>query len=388
MQQQSSIHKWRRYGIALWVLLGVLLFAAPQTSAAASLELYTPYSDLSVPPGESLSYSVEIINRGSETQRVPLSLDTNGHTWEADLTAGGRNIRQISVKPGEEQTVNLSLQVPLEIDKGEYQFALRAGEAAELPLTINVSEQGSFSTEFEAEQANMEGHSDSSFKFSTTLRNRTADEQTYSLTSAAPNGWTVRFSSGGNNVTSVTVEPNASQTVTVDITPPQTIEAGSYEIPVQAANNATTAETTLEVVITGTYDLKLGTANDRLNAEVTAGSERRLDLVVTNNGTADLEDISLRAQTPMNWEVTFEPASITTLAPGAAANVQAVIKADNKALAGDYVVGLTAQTAQKSSEAAIRVAVKSSVLWGWIGVLILLGVGAGIYGLFRKYGRR
>ncbi|WP_010268565.1 COG1470 family protein [Paenibacillus senegalensis] len=386
--QQNMFRNWVRQGVALWFLLGALLIAAPQTSAAASLELYTPYTDLSVPPGESLSYSVEIINRGSETQRVPLALDTNGHTWETDLTAGGRNIRQISVKPGEQQTVNLTLQVPLEVDKGEYQFVLRAGDAASLPLLINVSEQGSYSTEFEAEQANMEGHADSSFKFSTTLRNRTAEEQTYSLTSAAPAGWTVRFSSGGNNVTSVTVEPNASQTVSVDITPPQTIEAGTYQIPVQAANNATSAETMLEVVITGTYDLKLSTASERLNAEVTAGSERRLDLVVTNNGTAELDEISLKAQTPMNWEVTFEPAAIPTLAPGATANVQAVIKADNKALAGDYVVGLTAQTAQKSSEAAIRVAVKSSVLWGWIGVLILLGVAAGIYGLFRKYGRR
>lgn len=386
--QQGLIRKIMQVWAVVVGVAGGAVLLGTQALAAGEMELYTPYTDLSAPPGDSLSYSVEVINRGTVTQRVPLAIEAGGNTWDYELTAGGRNIRQIAVKPGEQQTVNLSIQVPLEVDKGEYSFNLAAGDLASLPLTVNVSEQGSFSTEFTAEQANMEGHADSTFTFSTTIRNRTADEQTYSLSTAAPSGWNVRFTSGGSSVTSVAVEPNASQSVNVEITAPQNVEAGTYTIPISAANNATSGETSLEVVVTGTYNIKLSTADERLNAEVTAGSQRKLDLVVTNSGTAPLEDVNLRAQAPSNWEVSFEPTTITSIAPGATAAVQATIKADNKSLAGDYVVGLTAQTAQKTSDAAIRVAVKSSVLWGWIGVLILIAVAAGIYTLFRKYGRR
>ena len=376
--------------ILMLAIVSVVSSAAlPQRAqAAGEIELYTAYTDLTAPPGESITYSVEVINRSETTQLASLGFQTNGHDWEYELSAGGRAVRQIAVKPGESQTVNLQLNVPLEVDKGEYRFAVTAGGMDTLPLTVAVSEQGTFATEFTTEQANMEGHADSSFVFSTTLRNRTAEEQTYALSAAVEPGWDVRFSVSGNSVTSVTVDPNASQTISVQAMPPDSVKAGTYSIPVLAANNATQAETKLEVVVTGSYGIALTTPDERLNAEVKAGSDRTMELVVKNTGTAELEDINLSAQTPANWEVTFEPKTIRSLAPGATANVQAVIQADGKALAGDYVVNMTARTSQKTADAAIRVAVQSSVLWGWIGILIILAVAAGVYYLFRKYGRR
>src|SRR5439155_990626 len=78
-----------------------------------------------------------------------------------------------------------------------------------LPLTINVSQQGTFKTELTVKQPNMEGHSNSTFTFNAELRNRTAETQLYALQAAAPPGWNVVFkSSGYKQVTSVNVEPN------------------------------------------------------------------------------------------------------------------------------------------------------------------------------------
>jgi uncharacterized membrane protein len=386
---QQACRQAGSFILMLAIVWAVSIAALPQrASAAGEVELYTAYTDLSAPPGESITYSIEIINRSETTQLADIGFQTNGNDWEYELSAGGRAIRQIAIKPDESQTVNLQLNVPLDVNKGEYNFTVTAGGMDTLPLKVGVSEQGTFTTEFTAEQANMEGHADSSFTFSTTLRNRTAEVQTYALSAAVEPGWDVRFSAGGNSVTSVAVEPNASQTISVQVMPPDNVSAGTYAIPIMAANNATQAETKLEVVVTGSYGIALSTPDERLNAEVKAGSDRTMELVVKNTGTAELEDINLSAQTPANWEVSFEPKTIRTLAPGATANVQAVIQADDKALAGDYVVNMTARTSQKSADAAIRVAVQSSVLWGWIGILIILAVAAGVYYLFRKYGRR
>lgn len=373
--------------ICLCLSLTVAGLGALPASAAAAVELYTPYLQLSAPPGDSISYSIDVINHGSSTESVQLGFDTKGNKWDYELTAGGRSVSQIAVKGGETQTVNLQLDVPLEVNKGTYQFQVTAGSST-LPISVIVSEQGTFRTELASDQPNMQGHADSTFTFSATLRNRTAEKQTYALSARVEAGWDVTFTDGGTSVTSVEVEPNAEKSISISAKPPETAAAGSYKIPISASNNSTSAETTVEAVITGTYGLTLSTPNELLSTDVTAGHERKVDLVLTNTGSADLNDINLSASSPSGWEVTFEPSTVDNIKPGATANVQATIKADKQALAGDYVVSMTASAPDKSADADFRVAVKSSVLWGWVGILIILVVLGGIYYLFRRYGRR
>jgi uncharacterized membrane protein len=86
--------------------------------------------------------------------------------------------------------------------------------------------------------------------------------------------------------------------------------------------------------------------------------------------------------------VTFDPPTVDKLAPGETKSVIATIDSANSAIAGDYVVSMSASSPEAGSDAQFRVSVKTSVLWSWIGVLIIAGVAGGIYYLFRKYGRR
>ncbi len=76
------------------------------------------------------------------------------------------------------------------------------------------------------------------------------------------------------------------------------------------------------------------------------------------------------------------------LEPGNNAQVFATIKADKKAIAGDYVTNIEAKTPEASSKAAFRISVKTPMLLGWIGILIILGALGSVYYLFQKYGRR
>ena len=66
----------------------------------------------------------------------------------------------------------------------------------------------------------------------------------------------------------------------------------------------------------------------------------------------------------------------------------ATIQADDKAIPGDYVTNITAQTPEVSSSVSLRISVKTPLLWGWLGILIILVTLGLIYYLFRKYGRR
>ncbi len=374
--------------LALTLLLGALAGGASLAAAAPLLKLFTPYTYLSVSPGETISYSVDVINDSDEIRSADVALDVGSLNWKYELTAGGNRIRQISVKPGESQTLSLSLTVPLEVNKGDYSFKLNAGDFGTLPLKVNVAEQGSYKSELSVDQPNREGHADSKFTYGLTLDNRTASEQQYALSAEAPAGWDVRFSVSGSNVTSVDVDPGSSKTISLDVTPAENAAADTYPIVVQAASGSSSAQAQVEAAITGSYGLTLSTADERLSADITAGKTRNLELVVKNTGSAELTDVSLSGQLPANWEVTFEPKTIRSIAAGQSVPVTATVKASDKALAGDYVANLTASSTEKTASAMLRVTVETSVLWGWIGVLIVLVVLAGIYGLFRKYGRR
>lgn len=352
------------------------------------LILYTPYTKIAVPPGEMIDYSIDVINNYDEVKNASLSVSGIPKGWKSDLRAGGFTISQLSVLPDEKKSFNLQIQVPLKVNKGTYHFLVNAGNLGSLPLTVTISEQGTFKTEFTTTQPNMEGNSKSTFTFNASLKNSTADQQLYALTANAPRGWDAVFKVNYKQATSAQVEANKTENITIDITPPSNVQAGTYKIPIAASTGSTSDKIELEVVITGSYEMSLITPTGRISADITAGSTKRIDLIVNNSGSAVLKDIKLSSTKPTDWEVTFEPAKIEVLNSAETAKVTAVVKASKKALPGDYIVKMDASMPEVNSTIDFRITVETSLLYGWVGILIILLVVGGIYFLFRKYGRR
>lgn len=375
----------------LFVVLFLLVICSGEVQAEkadSSLVLYTPYTQISVPPGETVNYSIDLINHTGRIQDAALSVEGLSRSWDYELKAGGFTVSRMAVLPDDKKNFTLKLTVPLKVNKGTYRFTVRAAGLAELPLTLVVSKQGSYQTDFTTTQPNMQGNAKSNFSFSATLKNQTADQQLYALMANAPRGWNVIFKANYKQATSALVEPNATQTISIDITPPAGIAAGTYKIPVRAATNTTSAELELEVVVTGSYELELTTPRGLLSKEVTAGETKRIDLVVRNTGSSELKDVALSATKPVEWEVSFEPSKIARLGAGESTSVTAVLKAADKALPGDYVTKMEVKTPEANASAEFRISVRTSAVWGWLGIgIIVLALGA-VYYLFRKYGRR
>lgn len=375
-------------GIALIILSGVISLGNYKAIAAGDVKLYTPFTKITVPPGEPIDYTIDVINKGTEIRDIDISLTGMPGGWTYDLKSGAYNIRQISVMPGEKGRLSLKVFVPFKVNKGSYHFQINAGEFDVLPLTVTVSEQGTFKTEFNTKQPNMEGNASMQFSFQATLQNRTADKQLYALMADAPRGWNVIFRANYKQSTSVELEANSSADVSIDITPSSVVQAGTYKIPVIATTAETSAQIDLEVVITGTYNMVLTTPTGLLSTSVTAGDTKKVELVVNNTGSSKLTGIKFDSSTPINWDVTFDPKGFDFLEPGKSAHAFAVIKVDKRAIAGDYVTTLEAKTIETSSKAAFRVSVKTPMLYGWIGVFIIVFALGCVYYLFRKYGRR
>lgn len=370
------------------MMLGLMPLKMHADETEKRVMLYTPYTKISVPPGETIDYSIDVINKTDDLKNTTISVDGVPRGWDYEMKSGGFSISQLAVLPDDKKTFNLKITVPLKVNKGTYSLNVRAGSEAELPLSITVSTQGTFKTEFTTDQPNMEGNSKSNFSFNARLANQTAEQQLYALTANAPRGWNVIFRANGKQATSAQVDPNKTENISIEMTPPANVGAGSYKIPVRASAGVTSAEIQLEVVVTGSYQMELTTPRGLLSSSITAGDTKRIDLIIRNSGSAELKDIKLTSNKPSDWEVSFEPANIENLKAGETASVQAVMKASKKALPGDYVTKINANTPEVNASADFRMTVKTPMIWGWLGILIILFALGLVFFLFRKYGRR
>ena len=364
---------------------------APAVEAANGLDLTTPYPAIAVQPGSTATFALTL----AATTAMTVDLGVTGvpDGWTTGLHGGGLEVSSVYVPAGGTATVQLDLAVPADAPDGTQQLSVTARSAtasASLALSVAVAQAAGGTVDLTTDFPTLRGASDANFNFTLQLHNSTPQQLTFSLQAAGPAGWTVTAQPAGEaQAASFTVEAGASRSVDVTATPPTTVDAGSFPISVQAIGSAgRTAEAQLTVEISGRVAMSITTADGRLNASATAGAAGDLSVVVRNDGTSPLTGVSLSANAPSGWEVTFDPATLDGVAANDSATVIAHIKPSGDAIAGDYVVTVSAKNDQATKSADIRVTVDTSPLWGVVGLALILAAVGGLYWVFQRYGRR
>lgn len=373
---------------ALFLILFV--FVAATAYGAGNLSLSTSYPGVTVQPGGSITFPLTISGLSGS---VDLKITSKPAGWTAGIYGDGMKVHRVYVPAGGQGQAELRVQIPQEAKNGSYDLVVEAASAnnrARLPINLRVSSGESGADRMEVQYPSLSGPDTASFNFRATLYNNSGRARFYSLGARAPEGWQVSFKPAyqSNQITSLSLEAGRSQDLDIIVEPPKGVKAGKYTITAAAVSGNETAKADLEVVISGTYRLDLTTPSGRLNADVTAGRKGSLTLQIENKGSADLQGISFSADAPPGWAVTFDPAGIDRLKSGEKRQVTAFITPDGKAIAGDYVVSLTASASETSANADIRVTVHTSTLWGLVGALIVVGVISWVGWTFNKYGRR
>jgi uncharacterized membrane protein len=241
---------------------------------------------------------------------------------------------------------------------------------------------------FTARLMNIEAAANTTFNYSTKLRNGASLPRIYQLSANIPQGWNIAFKVEGLQVTSINIDSGKTQDIAIEINPTLETKPGKYNIPVLALAGSDSMKLNLEAVVKGTYGVQLTTPSGRLSEDVTEGSQKKIHLIVKNTGTIALDNLALSAEAPSQWETTFTPSSITGLAPGKDSEVVVALHVPDKTIAGDYVTNFSVKNTNATSNAAFRMTVRTSVLTGWLGILVILLALGAVYYLIRKYGRR
>lgn len=365
--------------------------------ADGGIELSTEYPGMSVKPGDSLNITIDMDNTSGSDMDVSIQITEMPEGWDGYLKGGSYEVSRVHVKSGEDSDVTLHVDVPDEMTEGTYQVVVTGtgenGGADRLNLSFDVTEENAGRGSFSSEYPEQEGTSGTDFSFSTTLINNGLTTQSYSLSSNAPTGWNVSFkpSDSSTNVAAIEVESASSQGLTVDVVPPESVEAGDYTISCSAVSAEETLSTELHVTITGTYEMLLSTPDGRVSFDANAGKTQDVTLQITNTGNVDLENVSLNSSLPSGWVVTYDLDDniIESIPAGSVTEVIAHVRPDSDAITGDYVAKFTAKHDQAASSALeFRVSVKTDTLWGIVAVVVIACTLGALGYVFRKYGRR
>ncbi len=376
--------------IALVTTLVAAGLGAPASAVAqGGLTITTPFPALSVQPGASVSFDLTIA--ASQAMRVGLSVEGLPDGWTTSMTGGGNEVQAVYVAPGSPATVTLSVDVA-EGATGSTRLTVvgrSASDTARLNLDLAVAKAAGGTVSLDSDYPTLRGTSDQQFQYNLTLSNDTPQQLTFSLSTQGPQGWDVAIQpSGETRAASITVDAHGNGRLQVTTTPPADTAAGTYPITVavNAGDFSATADLTVEV--TGSLKMRLTTPDERLNTTANAGAVRDFQVIVANDGTSPLTNVQLSGTGPTEWHITFEPATIETIAPNETATAVAHITPSGNAIAGDYAISLSASSESTTESLDVRVTVETAPIWGIVGVLLIAAALGGMVWVFRRYGRR
>ncbi|MEZ0241402.1 MAG: NEW3 domain-containing protein [Chloroflexota bacterium] len=368
--------------------IGMLAGLAGPAAAVDGLTLTTPYPSVAVAPGSKVSFDLTI--KTTAPGRVDLGVSGVPSGWTAVLHGGGFVVSATQTNGVDATTVRLDVTVP-ESATGSAAMVVTAtglGLTETLPLDFKIEAAAAGEVTITTDFPALEGSSESSFNFNLTLHNDTPEDLTFAVTAQGPTGWTVDATlSGQSQAASAIVKSGSTSGVSVSVKPPAGVAAGDYQIDVAGTAGSKQISQSLGVKITGSFKLTLSTPNQVLNTSGSAGSVTEQQLTLTNDGTADLANVALTGTGPTNWKFEFDQPTVAVPA-NETVTVTAKITPSGDAIAGDYAITFTAKAEQATATQDIRFTVQTSLVWAIIGAALIVGVAAGLWWVFQRYGRR
>jgi uncharacterized membrane protein len=365
-----------------------------------SFNLILPFKNLTAGQGQEVTMDTEIVNRRKDPVEVSLMLDAIPKGWEVSFNSRYPSfpIRSVQVQGEKSTTIEFKAKIPEATKPGVYQIRV-IGKDVDGPtqysetVHVNVTSKkvATGGLKLTSQYPVLSTGSGQTLKFTVDLKNETNKPLTTSLAAQPPPGWTVRFKPqfGDQQIASIQLKENGSETLSVEIDTPLTADAKEYPVGIQARAGAFEASTTVKVSLKGTQDLKMGSLAGTLNTSVTAGSKTPVDFVVGNAGTAPVRNLNFVTKKPNDkWTVEFQPDKIDSLGPGEVRQIKMEILAPDRTIAGDYMLTLTANSADTNKSVDFRVTVQTPTIWGWIGFGIVGLVVIGLAVVFFRLGRR
>jgi uncharacterized membrane protein len=368
--------------------------AADQQSNITGLFVTTKYPVQTVKAGETTTVDVVVRNFKLPPQVLQLGMAETAQGWKATILGGGQPVSAVAVGPDSEERLQVRLEPPQGVGKGDYRFTLQAKNAQhdeKLPVTLTIGEEVPAKLKMTTGIPAQRGTSTTSFKYRVTVNNDSGRDATVALSAEAPRNFQVNFTEayGSQQITSIPIEAGKTKDVEASLTIPRDTQAGEYKLVLRAKSEAASAELPVSLTIVGQPRLAVSGEGGRLSGEAYSGQSSQVTVVLRNDGTEAARDVELSATTPEGWKSEFDPKSVPQLAPNSTQQVKVTLTPSEKAIAGDYQTTIRASGAGGLSESAnFRITVLTSTLWGAVAIGIIAIALLVVVFAVARFGRR
>lgn len=355
------------------------------------LTLFTNYPSQVVGLGETVNIPL-VLRGGNKPQVVQLETVKVPEGWTVTFRGGGKIVKSAFVEPDADTDVDLRIEQPKEVQPGDYTFVLRAKgetEQSELTIQITVQEKTPPSITLDCDLPTLRGSPTQTFRYDVNLKNEGSDELSVNLSAEVDPQFQVKFRLTGQEITNLPLPSKDTKRLSVEVQPISNVSAGSYPIKIIAEGAEARAELDLVAEVTGQADISITAPDGRLSGQAYAGRDSSIKVIVRNNGSAPARNVQLSSSEPSGWNVSFDPQTIEQIPAGEQVEVNATIRPSEKAVAGDYIVNITARPNEGASKTAeFRITVLTSTLWGVVGI-VLIAIAVGVVAMaVMRFGRR
>lgn len=376
----------------LLVVMGFPGTALAQEGPDPTLSISTEYPSVVVGIGETVTLNLDIT--APTPQTVELEVANAPEGWTTEFRGGNRVIQSVYVGGEESASVQLRVTPPDDVTGGTYAMRVIArgtSGRSEFPIELIVRDRVPAQLAFETEFPTVRGGSDSSFSFSTNLKNDGDEDITVTVFADAPREFAVSLRSSGRDITNLPIDVTAGGSARIDITaePLTKLPVGTYPITLIATGENLEINTALTAEVTGQPQLTLTAPDERLSGDAYIGRSTPIKLILRNSGNTPAAGVTLSASSPAGWTVTLDPEQVVEVPAEGEVEVTAHVRPAERAVAGDYMITFRAQPNEGTAKSAdFRITVRTSTLWGIVGVA-LIAVAVTIVGLaVVRFGRR
>jgi uncharacterized membrane protein len=364
------------------------------------LVMAAEYPGVEVPAEDNVSMDIIFHNKGKTDENVLVWISEKPDGWKANIKTYRFKVTGIHVPSGEDKTLSFEAEPDKDVKPGEYRFRVEArtpDDRFKMAQNIQVTVTGKEEKPDEDRGVKLttsypviRGPSDAIFEFSVEVDSKLDKEAVFDLFAQGPQEWEINFKPAYESkyISSLRLKENQSQTIAVEVKPAMNAQEGEYPINIRVSSGDAKGEAKLAVFLTGTYKLEVGTASGILSLDARQGKPANLSFYVKNSGSASNHDIKFLSFKPENWKVEFSPEKIEVIEPGELKQIELTITPYDDSLVGDYSVSVNVEGEKANKVIEFRTTVKASAVWGWIGIAIIVAVIVGLFGLFRRLGRR
>src|SRR5437879_3829097 len=277
--------------------------ADPPSTGITGLFVTTRYPALTVRAGETTTIDLSVRNFRLPPQLLTLAVPQTAEGWKATILGGGQPVAAVEVAPDSEERLQLRLEPPAGIGRGDYRFTVEAKNsqyADKLPITVTIGEEVPAKLKLTTNFPALRGTATTSFKYRVSVTNDSGRDATINFSADAPKNFQVSFTEayGSQQITSIPIEAGKSKDIEASLTIPRETQAGDYKLTLHAKTEATSAELPVSLTIVGQPRVALSGEGGRLSGEAYAGPSRQLTTALRNDGSEAARDIELSATAP------------------------------------------------------------------------------------------